>query len=220
MTARVERGGLVTRERSRPVCGPLWVLKLCIGAFYRAPLPENVCFGFQDTGKCVYEWNANKEWFSRASLALDLLFFSCIWLGALCDWVHCNLLDVYCVGVICGCSWILPAIKTEPSESVFDFEGETVALIVDTQWVQRSLRFGLQESPLSRIWLHWMDLMGGINWIWLLFLWRMLLVCEVGGIVKGRSERRREEKTLRTRIRCSFVDWEEKQKTYFPVDLP
>lgn len=40
MTARVERGGLVTGGRSRPVCGPLWVLKLCIGAFYRAPPPR------------------------------------------------------------------------------------------------------------------------------------------------------------------------------------
>lgn len=54
MTARVERGGLVIGERSRPVCGPLWVLKLCIGAFYRVPQPEDVCFGFLDTGNCIY----------------------------------------------------------------------------------------------------------------------------------------------------------------------
>lgn len=49
----------------------------------------------------------------------DLLFFSCICL------------------VVGGCSWILPAIKATPSESVVDYEGETVALIVDT--VQRPL---------------------------------------------------------------------------------
>lgn len=39
MTARVERGGLVTGGRRRPVFSPLWVLKLCIGAFCRPPPP-------------------------------------------------------------------------------------------------------------------------------------------------------------------------------------
>lgn len=28
--------------RSRPVCGPLWVLKLCTGAFYRVPLDRKL----------------------------------------------------------------------------------------------------------------------------------------------------------------------------------
>lgn len=55
VTSCVERGGLVTGERSRPVFGLLWVLKLCIGAFSGVPQPENICFGFQDAGECIYE---------------------------------------------------------------------------------------------------------------------------------------------------------------------
>lgn len=51
----------------------------------------------------------------------------------------------------------------------------------------------------------------------------LLLVLKIGGIVKGRSEReggkKRRAGTKRTLIRCSFVGREEKQKTYFPVDL-
>lgn len=113
------------------------------------------------------------------------------------SWSAATFLCVYCVRIMCGCSWILPAIKkkthTKPSESVLDYEGETVALIVDTHRKGRWNPHVWPAPPPSRIWIHWMNLMGGVNLLWL--LWRLLLlVLKVGGIVKGRLERRREEK--------------------------
>lgn len=42
MSACLERAGLVTGKRIGPVCGPLWVLKLCLGAFHGALKPNNI----------------------------------------------------------------------------------------------------------------------------------------------------------------------------------
>lgn len=62
MTACLERAGLVTGKRTGPVCGPLRVLKLRLGAFNQAPKPNNI------------HVSEIKELLDGARITLDLLF--------------------------------------------------------------------------------------------------------------------------------------------------
>lgn len=112
------------------------------------------------------------------------------------SWSAATFLCVYCVRIMCGCSWILPAIKKKHTHKTFWISSRLRRRNCGSNrrhTSQRPLKSTRLPPPPSRIWIHWMNLMGGVNLLWL--LWRLLLlVLKVGGLVKGRLERRREEK--------------------------
>lgn len=65
------------------------------------------------------------------SLDIHLLVFSCFWLGDV--WVHCNLSCVYSFGVMLCCRFLLPEVRTKPSESVHLTMEETFAPFINTR---------------------------------------------------------------------------------------
>lgn len=183
----VWRGEDWSLEREVDQCvAPSWCSSCALVLFYRVPLTLNMSALVSKT-----QWNAYTSEMRIRNELTDLLFFSCICLVVFCNQVHCNLLCVY--WVICCCSWILPAIKNKAFRICFRLWGRNGGSNCRHSAKADSIHTpGLQETPLSRTWLHWMNLMGGINWIQLLSLRMLLLVFTVGGIVKG--ERKRKEK--------------------------
>lgn len=165
----VWRGEDWSLEKTTSVWPPLGaqVVNWC---FFTGPPGLQISANPSNRRKRRDEWKADEEQVDQARLdrcgpaLLELHLF--LWFLRPC---------LVCVGD--GCSGLLPANKTNPSEMVWDIEWNNWF----QQWtrcakVSRIHRPSLQLTHENSIWLQWIKVMMRVNYIWLLSLRMMLLL--------------------------------------------